>query len=276
MWHDRSSDAFAAKAASWSSRLRIAVQDGQKRGGSVDLEAWTSALAGCLLVAAIEWAPGSIRGRVTSRSVTRLQGMAGADMGSSMMKMRAISGPPGSLGRLAQEAEVKHEMAMIRRAQEQLKPLRKMSFGSAFPFTAIPGLVHDGFKKAQENFTRGDTKVLDHYQLAIWCLTENLDNPACQLMLLLTLTVCASSETPDFNMERHEFISAAKKKDAAQLALVMVTRMLWYLYPKSFPWSKGSGGTAYDVAEMTKKIGKAPSLLLTAHGRCADPCILGI
>ncbi|KAF6806529.1 hypothetical protein CPLU01_15896 [Colletotrichum plurivorum] len=43
-------------------------------------------------------------------------------------------------------------------------------------------------------------------------------------------------------------------KEPGQLALVMVTRMMWFLYPASFPWAKGSGGTAYDVAEMTKKI----------------------
>ncbi|KAE9565702.1 hypothetical protein CGMCC3_g18113, partial [Colletotrichum fructicola] len=51
-----------------------------------------------------------------------------------------------------------------------------------------------------------------------------------------------------------EFGTAAKRKDPAQLALVMVTRMMWFLYPASFPWKKGSSGTAYDVAEMTKKI----------------------
>ncbi|KAF6788127.1 hypothetical protein CSOJ01_15097, partial [Colletotrichum sojae] len=159
------------------------------------------------------------------------------------------------LRRAAHEAEIKHVKTL--RDREQRKERRPcIDFGCPVPFTNIPGLILSGFGEAKAVFSKdgSDSKVLEHYQLAMNCLSNNIDDPLCCLMLMITLTVCSSSETPEVAPGSRKFGTAAKRKDPAQLALVMVTRMMWFLYPGSFPWDKGSGGTAHDVAEMTKKI----------------------
>ncbi|KAK1634971.1 hypothetical protein BDP81DRAFT_432337, partial [Colletotrichum phormii] len=137
----------------------------------------------------------------------------------------ALTGPAGSLRRAAQEAQIKHEKAIKDRALRQAQG--RIDFGCAFPFTDIPSVVQSGFNQAKTIFSgKGDIKVLDHYQLAMNCLAENIDDPLCCLMLMITLTVCSSSETPEVAQGSREL----------------------------FPWAKNSGGTAYDVGEMTKKI----------------------
>ncbi|KAK1613482.1 hypothetical protein BDP81DRAFT_412077 [Colletotrichum phormii] len=71
---------------------------------------------------------------------------------------------------------------------------------------------------------------------------------------MIVLTVCSSSETPEVAPGARTFSAAPKRKSPAQLALVMVTRIIWFLYPASFPWAKSASGTAYDIAKITKKI----------------------
>ncbi|KAK1625811.1 hypothetical protein BDP81DRAFT_435490 [Colletotrichum phormii] len=176
-----------------------------------------------MLAAGIEWVPDAVRGRLTSRTVVRLCGREGT--------RPALTGPAGSLRRAAQEAQIKHEKAIKDRALRQAQG--RIDFGCAFPFTDIPSVVQSGFNQAKTIFSgKGDIKVLDHYQLAMNCLAENIDDPLCCLMLMITLTVCSSSETPEVAQGSREFSVAAKRKDPGQLALVMVTRMMWFLYPR--------------------------------------------
>jgi hypothetical protein len=128
-----------------------------------------------------------------------------------------------------------------------------------FPFKKVPILIETGLKEAEDAFSpSGDMKVLEHYRMAIYCLRQNIEDPAVHYMLLMVLTVTASTETPQVAPHTHAFSAAPKRKKPSQLALIMVTRMLWFLYPEVFPWTKGSGRAAYDVAEMTKKIGIEP------------------
>ncbi|KAL3290677.1 hypothetical protein RB213_000963 [Colletotrichum asianum] len=181
----------------------------------INVEIWVAVVTGCFLAAGIEWVPDLVCGRLTSRSVVRLGGQA--------MVQPAPFGPPGSLRRAAREAEIKHERTV--------KDRTKATF-----------------------LGKGDAKVLDHYQIAMNCLAEKIDDLLCHLMLMIMLTICASSETPEVAQGSRTFSAVAKRKDPGQLALVMVTRMMWFLYPTSFPWAKNSGGTAYDVMEMMKKI----------------------
>ncbi|KAK1837395.1 hypothetical protein CCHR01_19984 [Colletotrichum chrysophilum] len=178
-----------------------------------------------LYAAGVEWAPDAVKGRLTSTTIVCLHGRC----------IRAVvTGPPGSLRRAAQEAQIRHENALYDRALRQKR--RAISFGDSFPFTDVPGLITDGFLQAKATFSsKGDTRVLDHYQLAMNILSSNIDDPLCCLMLMITLTVCSSSETPEVAPGSREFGAAAKRKDPAQLALVMVTRMMWFLYPASFP-----------------------------------------
>ncbi|KAJ0348239.1 hypothetical protein COL154_013776 [Colletotrichum chrysophilum] len=238
--------ASAPVNATWPDHLQAAMTSSNQASNGLKPDEWVSVLAGRLLAAGVEWVPDAVRGRLTSTTVVSLRGREVAHA--------VVTGPPGSLRRAAQEAQIKHEKAAHDRALRQTR--RTISFGCGFPFTDVPSLITDGFLKAKAIFSnKGDLRVLDHYQLAINCLSNNIDDPLCCLMLMITLTVCSSSETPEVAPGSREFGTAAKRKDPAQLALVMVTRMMWFLYPASFPWKKGSSGTAYDVAEMTKKIG---------------------
>ncbi|KAJ0297236.1 hypothetical protein Brms1b_013626 [Colletotrichum noveboracense] len=237
--------ASAPVNATWPDHLQAAMTSSNQASNGLKPDEWVSVLAGRLLAAGVEWVPDAVRGRLTSTTVVSLRGREVAHA--------VVTGPPGSLRRAAQEAQIKHEKAAHDRALRQTR--RTISFGCGFPFTDVPSLITDGFLKAKAIFSnKGDLRVLDHYQLAINCLSNNIDDPLCCLMLMITLTVCSSSETPEVAPGSREFGTAAKRKDPAQLALVMVTRMMWFLYPASFPWKKGSSGTAYDVAEMTKKI----------------------
>ncbi|KAK0368167.1 hypothetical protein CLIM01_14476 [Colletotrichum limetticola] len=239
-------DAVSPKSATWPSTLRFAIANGRRSRSVIDAATWAGVITGCLLNARIEWVPDSARGRLTSRSVVRLGGRPILDP--------IPAGPPGSLRRAAQEAEIRHNASLRERALHQQQYTR-ISFGCPTPFTSIPNLIAAGFEQARVTFSaNGDAKVLDHYQLAMNCLAENIDDPLCQLMLMMALTVCASAETPQVAQGERAFSTSPRRKDPGQLALVMVTRMLWFLYPKAFPWAKKAGGTAYDVAEMTKKI----------------------
>lgn len=75
-------------------------------------------------------------------------------------------------------------------------------------------------------FQRGDASVRDHYQMARSCLVGCLGDPACDLMLMLVLTVAASTATPQVAPNEHAFSAAPKHRDPAILAATMVTRML--------------------------------------------------
>ncbi|KAK1973871.1 hypothetical protein LZ30DRAFT_694734 [Colletotrichum cereale] len=244
---EKGRDAFAAKNATWPTTLHFAIANGARAQGGLDLAMWISVFTGCLVVAGIEWVPDSSAGRLTLRSVVRLGGPATLEP--------APSGPPGSLRRAAHEAEIKHIRTLQDREQRRERRPR-IDFGCPVPFTNIPSLVLSGFEEAKAVFSKdgSDRKVLDHYQIAMNCLAENIDDPLCQLMLMATMTVCASSETPQVAPGEQAFSVAPRRKDPGQLALVMVTKMLWFLHPTSFPWKKNTGRTVHDVSEMTKKI----------------------
>ncbi|EHA58545.1 hypothetical protein MGG_14341 [Pyricularia oryzae 70-15] len=51
-----------------------------------------------------------------------------------------------------------------------------------------------------------------------------------------------------------KFTVAPKRKNPAQLAFVMVTKIIWQLFPSKFTWTKNPNKAAYNVPEMTKKI----------------------
>lgn len=77
-------------------------------------------------------------------------------------------------------------------------------------------------------------------------------------MLMLALTVSASSVTPQVALKEHWFSAAPKnkQKESPLLAANMVTRMLRFLKPDDFPWGSVDDGSVLRISEMTKKIGK--------------------
>lgn len=69
-------------------------------------------------------------------------------------------------------------------------------------------------------------------------LRECLENPRCDLLLMLALTVCSSSERLDVKENEHHFSVSDKPNNPTMLAACLVTRMLWFLRRESFPGAK--------------------------------------
>ena len=101
-------------------------------------------------------------------------------------------------------------------------------------------------------FAKGNQQVLQHYHIAHNCLKQCLGDPLCDLLLMMVLTLSASSVTPWVAVNGRQF-EAGKQKDSALFAANLTTRMLWFLRPEAFPWDKDAG-VVLRISEMTKKI----------------------
>lgn len=109
-----------------------------------------------------------------------------------------------------------------------------IDFGCPIPFTKIPPLVEEGFEKCRKVFARGDQRVLAHYESARDCLIQCLGDPLCDVLLMIVLTFASSIVTPVLPMHADCF-EARPRKDPRLLAVALITRMLWFLYPQWFP-----------------------------------------
>ncbi|GKU14896.1 unnamed protein product, partial [Fusarium langsethiae] len=168
-----------------------------------------------------------------------------------------LAARPNSLKRRALEAEAR--MAAGAADGKRAKTRPRIDLGYTIPFKQIPDLVTTGFNEIRRVFAKGDQRVLSHYCAAYCCLADCLEDPLCDLMLILTLAVAASSATPEIQPNTRVFSAAVRRRDPAMLAANMVTRMLWFLRPKAFPWDKDDG-PVLRVSEMTKKIGEPMSI----------------
>jgi hypothetical protein len=202
-------------------------------------ELWVGALSVAMLSSGIECMPGWYQSRLSYRRAVRLVG--------STPSALALTARPGSLKRAAIEAEHK--------AKRPANKKMVVDFGCVIPFNTIPPLVDHGFRLQEKNFKKGDQRVLEHYQVARQCLVECLGNPLCDVMLMMVLTLAASSVTP-FVAPKTRYFDAGPRKDPAMFAANLVTRMLWFFQPHKFPWDTDAG-LVLRVSEMTKKIGKA-------------------
>ncbi|KAG5912635.1 hypothetical protein E4U61_000299, partial [Claviceps capensis] len=159
---------------------------------------------------------------------------------------------PGTFHHEAEETEILHDLNLQRQLAAQ-NEVSVIDFGCEFPFKEIPHLIQQGY---DETLT-ANSRVKAHYSIIMRSLRSHIDHPFCQLMLMLILTICSSTETPQVLPQTRQFsaLTDAKHRDKAQLALVMATRMLWYLFPEEFPWTEDRQLHAFDIKEMTKKIG---------------------
>lgn len=233
--------AFAPVHSSWFAILRAAIQ--HTGADSVSKERWVEGIEMAMQSAGIDWVPGRHRQRLTH---TKTVALVGSSPARSVLAAR-----PGSLKRAALEAA---EQMLLGPPQKRARR-QKIDFGCDIPFREIPRLVNEGFVKLGRLFAKGNTNVLDHYEQARICLSKNLGDPVCDLMLMMVLTVGASSTTPQVAPGERVFSGAAKRKDPALLAANMVTRMLWFLLPDDFPWNQDDG-SILRIPEMTKKIGE--------------------
>lgn len=229
--------------STWFPILRGAIQHTSE--DDVSRQDWIAALASAVAAAGIEWVPGSHRGRLTSRRAVKLVGIS--------KPKHFLAGPPGSLKRAAIEAE--HRMALEREGPK--RPRRQtIDFGCEIPFTTVPKMIADGFSELDKLFQKGNQSVLNHYHAAHMCLVDSLGDYRCDLMLMLALTMAGSSVTPQVKEDERCFSAAEKKKSPAMFAANLVTRMLWFLKPTSFPEGTKDERGVMRISEMTKKIGK--------------------
>lgn len=241
---------IASKNASWYPTFQHAFLRAPKKAGpnTVARGEWGPIMTSCFLASGVEWVPGAVKGRLTAAVAIKLQGTANA--------APKLAGRPGSLLRVAEEARRRNEIKMEFLASQQRRKIGLIDFDCAIPFVKVPDLICQGYAQAKHIFAdKGDQKVMEYYQIAFTCLLNHLGDPACELMMLLVLTVCASSETPHADPTTKQFTVAPKRKDPAQLALVMVTKMMWQFFPSKFTWTKDPNKAAHDVPEITKKIG---------------------
>ena len=84
------------------------------------------------------------------------------------------------------------------------------------------------------------------------CLKSYLEELACDLLLILVLTIASSSTTPTMLPSKHEF-EVGTSKNASSFIANLATRILWFLRPNHFTIA-GSNSTVLSITKMTKKI----------------------
>ena len=84
------------------------------------------------------------------------------------------------------------------------------------------------------------------------CLESYLGESACDLLLMLVLTMALSSITPTVLPGKHEFEVGALK-DASLFVANLATRILWFLRPNHFTIAS-SNSIVLFITKMTKKI----------------------
>ncbi|KAH7183772.1 hypothetical protein BKA60DRAFT_671607, partial [Fusarium oxysporum] len=210
-------EAIAPTHSIWPSILQAAIQ--HTRGAFATKEQWVLGIAAAMVSTRIEWVPGSHRRRITHLQVIQLVGAA------TSAKRRALEA----------EARIIAEPLGTKR----VKLRQRIDLGCEIPFKQIPDIVDKGFAEIQRIFAKGDQHCLG--------------DPLCDLMLILTLTITASSATPEVQPNTKAFSVGTKRRDPALLAANLVIRMLWFLRPDCFPWEKDAG-QVLRVSEMTKKI----------------------
>ncbi|KAH7109222.1 hypothetical protein EDB81DRAFT_930064 [Dactylonectria macrodidyma] len=234
-------ESMAPTRSTWPSILRAAIE--HTKGGFATRAQWVSGIAAAMVSTKIEWVPGSHRRRLTHQQVVQLVGAA--------TPATVLAARPNSLKRRALEAEARMAAEPVDGKRARIR--QRIDLGYEIPFKQVPDIVHRGFNELKRLFAKGDQRVLSHYCVAYCCLAGCLGDPLCDLMLILTLTITASSATPEVQPNTKVFSVATKRRDPALLAANMVMRMLWFLRPKEFPWEKDDG-QVLRVTEMIKKI----------------------
>ncbi len=235
--------AWASKHARWAATLRAAIQHTKR--DTITKDQWISSISGALHTLGVEWLPGSHRGYITGRCITKL-------VGSEVSTATIVAGQQGSLKRAALEAAQAYEARSF--AGHKRFKRRRIHFGSNIPFTEIPALIQEGFRRQREQKGPTGERVRSHYQAALHCLQNCLGDPRCDLMLMLVLTICSSSERLDVQEGDRHFSVSTKPNNPAVLAACLVTRMLWFLRPEAFPWQRDEA-QVLRVPDMVKKIG---------------------
>ena len=130
-----------------------------------------------------------------------------------------------------------------------------VDFGSAIPFTEMPCILEEGFEMCRKLFSRGNRRVLAHYETARECLAQHLGDALCDVLLMIVLTFAYCEVTPALLLGSDQF-ETGPRKDPRMFAVSLSVRMLWFLYPKHFPWYEDDG-MVLPICEMVKKMGRS-------------------
>lgn len=253
----KSCASFAARHSRWAAILRAAIQHTSL--GTVTTEQWVDSISHALRSARIEWMPGSHGGKITFRRIIKI-------IQQDTLPETArpvIVGQPGSLKRRALQAAADYEAKAMnpKRARRQ-----KICFGQPIPFLEVPDLILRGFREQRDKGGKVSEKVLSHYEAALQCLRSCLGDPLCDVLLILVLTICSSSERLDVRERETEFSLSEKPNSPAMLAACLATRMLWFWKRDAFPWAEDAG-QVLRVPEMVKKMGESCSILCANRPR---------
>ncbi|KAK5994238.1 hypothetical protein PT974_07681 [Cladobotryum mycophilum] len=234
---------YASKNMTWLITLRAMVPlyaTGNKTHDRLDWEA-------CLIIALqryrVSWLLGTSRATLTSQIIRELSSS------SETLSMSILSALSGSLKRKALESDER------RRAAQRQRVNRRIDFGHHLPFAHVPSMIDDGFRGIENHFGNkgGDPQVMGHYRRARQCLEVSMGEPLVNLMLMLVLTLAASSPMVTVKNGTFDFSVTSHSKDRADFAASLVTRMLWFLKPSAFTIENTP--EMYGITEMTKKIG---------------------
>ncbi|KLP14862.1 Uncharacterized protein LW94_6637 [Fusarium fujikuroi] len=129
-----------------------------------------------------------------------------------------------------------------------------IDFGCPIPFTEIPRIIEEGLDFTRQLYASGNKKILAHYEHACDCLERALKDPLCDLLLMIVLTFTSSTDIPKLPQNKNNF-EPGPGRNRQLLALTLMTRMLWFLYPQYFPWDRDDG-MVLRIPEMMKRMGK--------------------
>ncbi|KAG6105358.1 hypothetical protein E4U14_005154 [Claviceps sp. LM454 group G7] len=232
--------AFTTKYSTWHVIIRNAIKLTKKE--DVSRDDWIDGLEYAIESSGIQWVPGIYNGRLTSMKVLELVGAS--------KNRKVLTAPRQSRRRKAAEAEEQWSLEN----QQSRDPRRQIiHFGCAYPFYAIPKLIQDGFDGHIKQNERRNPRTANHYRAALNCLLRwvTAGDARCNLMLMLVLTLAASSKTPKFDTEDNEFV-APNKRDSKKFAATLVMRMLWFVFERDFSPIEGDKGRL-SIHEMSKK-----------------------
>ncbi|KAK4077718.1 uncharacterized protein Triagg1_3412 [Trichoderma aggressivum f. europaeum] len=134
-----------------------------------------------------------------------------------------------------------------------------IDFGCNFPLeNGLPAGLVEGFKRLQENSNAnsnvwGPPKpgLINHYNKALSLLEEFQSEPEVELLLMLALTVGMTLDMTIYTVPKRDAkdevarfaiaSSSVKHKRGGTRVALLALRMLWYLMPKEFVWTKAKG-----------------------------------
>ncbi|KAF4429574.1 hypothetical protein F53441_14011 [Fusarium austroafricanum] len=129
-----------------------------------------------------------------------------------------------------------------------------INFGSSIPFTEIPSCIEEGMELIRDLYATNRPRVLAHYENSRACLEQALGDPLCDLLLMIVLTFTSSTVTPALPPYKTSF-EGGPKRDPRLLAITLMTKMLWFLYPQYFPW-QDDDDKMLGIPGMTKQMGE--------------------